>query len=125
MPAIFDVRRFTALDMFGTAGTLRRRRIICAEFVVGRPAAFLLGVLTLHSQQVLLGSCIIGIALNYLPLAAYAVKLLPSGELEAELTGVDVRHKLRQAGTAQLLLLVPFVVVAAAAAVQLFRPRPG
>jgi hypothetical protein len=35
---VFEVRRFTALDMFGTAGTLLRRRIIVAEFVLGCPA---------------------------------------------------------------------------------------
>jgi len=118
---IFDVRRFTALDMFGTAGTLRRRRIIRAEFVVGCPAVFLLAVATLLAGHPLLGGWFLGVATNYLPLAAHAVNLFPPGRLETELAGVeDVRGQLMRAGAAQFLLLVPFLVGAAAAA-QLLR----
>jgi len=119
-----NVRRFTALDMAGTAGTHRRRRIILAEFLVVCPVAGLLGFLTLHSGQVPLGVYLLGITLNYLPLAAYAVKLFPPGQLEAELSGVDVRHQLRRAGAAQFLLLVPFVV-AVLALYQLVERRPA
>jgi hypothetical protein len=43
MAAIPDVRRFTALDMHGGAGSLRRRRIIRAEFVLGCVVALAFG----------------------------------------------------------------------------------
>lgn len=119
MREVFDVRRFTALDMFGTAGTLGRRRIIRAEFVIGCPAVFAVAVITLLNGHPLLGGWFLGVAVNYLPLAAHSVSLFPPGRLEAELAGVDdVRSQLRRAGAVQVLLLVPFLV-ALAAAVQL------
>ncbi len=117
----FDVRRFTALDMHGTAGTQRRRRLIRAEFVIGCPAMFLLAVSVLSGGHLLFGAYILGVAANYLPLAVYSVALFRPGSLEAELTGVqDIRGRLKRAGAVQVWLLIPFVV-ALAAGVQLIR----
>lgn len=116
-----DVRRFTALDMHGTAGTQRRRRIIRAEFVIGCPAMFLLAVSVLTGGHLLFGAYILGAAANYLPLAVYSVALFRPGSLEAELAGVeDVRGQLKRAGAVQVLVLIPFVV-ALAAGLQLLR----
>jgi len=121
MLEVINVRRFTALDMHGTAGTHRRRRIIRAEFVIGCPAMFLLAVSVLIGGHLLFGTYILGIAANYLPLAVYSVALFRPGSLEAELTGVqDLRGQLKRAGAAQVLLLIPFVV-AVAAGLQLLR----
>ncbi len=50
MPGAFNVRRFTALDMHGVAGTQRRRSIIRAEFVIGCPAVFLLATSILSGR---------------------------------------------------------------------------
>lgn len=112
-----NVRRFTGLDMFGTAGTARRRRIVLTEFVVGCPLLVLLAAVTLLAGHVPVGIWFLGVAQNYLPLAVYAVALFPPGALEAELAGVDVRRQLMHAGLAQLLLLlvVPFLVALVAA----------
>jgi hypothetical protein len=43
MGSRWNVRRFAALDMHGTAGTLRRRRIVTAEFILGTVALVLVG----------------------------------------------------------------------------------
>jgi hypothetical protein len=77
----------TALDMFRTAGTVRRRRIILAEFVVGFPVVLAVAAVVLRAGHPLLGTWFLGLAVNYLPLAAHAVSLFPPGRLEAELAG--------------------------------------
>jgi len=114
---VFDVRRFTALDMYGSAGTRRRRQVIRAEFLIGCPALLVLGALSLLNGQLLVGGWFLGVGVNYVPLAVYSVILFPPGRLEAELAAVgDVRAQLIRAGAVQALLLVPFLVAAAAAA---------
>ncbi len=123
MPQVLNVRRFTALDMHGTAGTGRRRRVILAEFVLGCPAVFVIAVLSLRTGNLLLGGWFLGVAANYLPLAAHSISLSRPGQVEAELADVqDIRAELVRAGIAQLLLLLPFLV-ALAAAVQQVRRR--
>jgi hypothetical protein len=121
--AALDVRRFTALDMYGTAGTRRRRRIILTEFVVGCPAVLLLAVAILRAGNLVFGAYALGVGLNYLPLALHGIDLFRPGRLETELAGVDdVRRQLMRAGLAQFLLFVPFLV-ASVAAVQLLTHR--
>lgn len=111
------MRRFTALDMYGSAGTRRRRQVIRAEFLIGCPALLVLGALSLLNGQLLVGGWFLGVGVNYVPLAVYSVILFPPGRLEAELAAVgDVRAQLIRAGAVQALLLVPFLVAAAAAA---------
>jgi len=113
----FDVRRFAALDMYGTAGTSRQRRIVRAEFIVGTVGLFALAVVQLAHGGWLLGGWLTGA--GYLPLAVHAVHavdLWPPGRLEAELAGVYVRAELRRYGWLQLLLLLPLVVAVVAAA---------
>jgi hypothetical protein len=41
---VMDVRRLAAIDMYGTRGTVRRRRIILAEFVLGVLAMVAFGI---------------------------------------------------------------------------------
>ncbi|MEP6799682.1 MAG: hypothetical protein ABI890_16105 [Lapillicoccus sp.] len=121
MDKVFDVRRFTALDMFGTGGTLRRRRIVRAEFVIGCPVLLILAVATLRAANDVLGVWFLGLGVNYLPLAVYAVSLFPPGRVEDELsTRDDLRSPLKSASAVQVLLLVPFLV-GVAAAVQFLR----
>jgi len=67
-----DVRRFTAPDMFGAAGTLRRRKIIRAEFVVGCPLLVLIGAASLLAGHLLTGAWILGVAVKYLAVNDWA-----------------------------------------------------
>jgi hypothetical protein len=110
MAAIPDVRRFTALEMHGGAGSLRRRRIIRAEFVLGCVVALAFGAFLLARGVGLVGLWILGIGVNYFPLAVYAVVLFPDDRIERELAGVDLRAEVRRAAVAQFVLLVPFLV---------------
>jgi hypothetical protein len=118
--ARFDVRRMAAVDMYGGGGRLWRRRVILAEFVAGTVLCPALGLFTLgvtaDAGGRLLGAWLIGMGLNYLPLAVHAATLSPAGALEAELAGVDVRRELRYYSLAQLLVLVPLAVLVVALA---------
>jgi hypothetical protein len=118
--AILDVRRLAAADMWGTAGTMRRRRLIRAEFEVGAVGCTLLGVLVLASAGsvgwALVGAWLVGAGANYVPLALYARSLSRPGRLEAELRGVDLRRELRRTGLRQFWIAVPLAVALAALA---------
>jgi hypothetical protein len=104
-----DPTRLAALDMYGTRGSPRRRRIIRAEFFAGAAGCTVLGILVLvHGSGgwLLLGVWLVGAGTNYVPLALAAQRLSPPGALDAELSGLDVRRELRKAGTAQLWIAV-------------------
>ncbi len=120
MVAILDVRRLAAADMWGTAGTMRRRRLIRAEFAVGAIGCTLLGVLVLASAGslgwALVGAWLVGAGINYVPLALYARSLSRPGRLEAELRDVDLRRELRRTGLRQFWIAVPLAVAIAALA---------
>ena len=114
--ASWNVRRFAALDMYGTTGSARRRPIVVVEFALGAVGMILLGVvLTVHGAW-LWGLWLVGCGLGYGALAVHAVTLYASHRLEAELDGVDVVSELRRYSAAQLLLFVPGLVAVAAAA---------
>jgi hypothetical protein len=122
-----DVRRLAAVDMWGTQGTMRRRRIILAEFIAGAIGITVVGTSIIVAAPgvalTVLGACIVCIGLNYAPLSGYAILLSQPGALEAELDGVDVPRELRRYGVLQLWLLVPLaLVVFTARAVA--RPHP-
>ena len=108
-----DVRRLAAADMWGTAGSLQRRRLIRIEFIVGAVGCTALGVLSLVSGSgwvVVLGVWLLGVGVNYVPLALQAHSLSRPGVLEAELDGLHLRHELRRAGVRQLWIAVPLAV---------------
>ena len=48
---LLNPRRLAALDMYGTGGSARRRRLIRAEFIVGVVGCSLVGVLTLLPRE--------------------------------------------------------------------------
>ena len=99
--------------MHGLSGSRRRRRLITAEFVLGTIAlAAFAGLLLAHDSYVW-GWVILGIGVNYACLAICAVQLFPSGRLEAQVEGVDLRAEARRYSFAQLLLLVPGLVLLA------------
>jgi hypothetical protein len=111
-----NVRRLAAVDMWGTAGSKRRRQLIRAEFVLGAVGCTALGALALNAGgwQVVLGVWLVGAGVNYVPLALHAQSLSRPGALEAELAHVDPRRELRAAGASQLWIAVPFAVALAA-----------
>lgn len=109
-----DVRRLAALDMWGTSGTARRRRIIRAEFVVGAVGCTCLGVVAVvtgSGSMIALGVWLIGAGINYVSLAVHAQSLAKPGVLEEELRGVDLRPALRRAGVQQFWIAVPLALV--------------
>jgi len=113
------VRRPAALDLWGTAGTHRRRKLIRAEFFVGVVGCLSLGVLALGAGSgwlILVGIWLIGAGVNYVPLALEAVRLSKPGTLEKELEDVAIRPELRRAGLHQFWVAVPFAVAAFAIA---------
>ncbi|HEY1238676.1 MAG TPA: hypothetical protein VGE91_10070 [Solirubrobacterales bacterium] len=118
MPRI-DVRRLAAVDMYGSAGSRIRRRVILAEFVLGALVGSGLGVFVLvgtDGWMPVFGAWILGACLNYVPLAAHAIDLSRAGVLERELQGVDVPAELRHYTKAQLWLFVPLLLIALAIA---------
>src|SRR5262245_1373964 len=111
---MLDVRRLAALDMWGRAGSMRRRQIIRAEFLLGVVGCTSLGLLALvrgSGWMVVLGIWLIGVGINYVPLAVYAQSLSRSSALEDELVDVDVRREQRRAGLQQFWIAVPLAIV--------------
>ena len=106
-----SVRRFAALDMHGLSGSPRRRRLITAEFMLGTVALWLFAALLLYHGSPLWGLIVLGVGLNYACLAICAVQLFPAGRLERQVEGVDLRAEARRYTFAQLLLLVPGLVL--------------
>jgi hypothetical protein len=112
-----EVRRLAALDMWGTSGSLRRRRVIRVEFYAGAAGCLVLGALVAASASrawLLVGIWLFGAGVNYVPLALHARSLARPGALEEELRDVDTRRELRRAGAQQLWIAVPFAVAIAA-----------
>lgn len=114
-----DVRRLAAIDMYGTRGTLRRRRIILTEFIAALTAAMALGIWIETTASSLgariLGIWLIGAGLNYAPLAAHAIVLSRPGALDAELADVDTHQELRRYSILQLWIFVPLSLIVVAA----------
>lgn len=125
---LLDVRRLAAVDMYGTSGSARRRRLVRAGFIIGAAGCILLGVLTLMSGSgwtIALGLWLVAIGVNYVPLAISAQSLSRPGALKAELADVDLPRELRQAGARQVWILVPLAVVLAAIAQAWSGQHPG
>jgi hypothetical protein len=119
--ARWNVRRFAAIDMHGTAGTQRRRRLVTVEFVLGTAVLILIGARSPSHGGWLFAGWLLGCGANYGALSVHAVRLYRPGRLEAELDGVDVRSELRRYSIAQLLLFVPALIAVIALAQALGR----
>ena len=112
-----NVRRLAAIDMHGTRGTARRKRIVLAEFTGALGVTVALGTWVVIGGASGLGTRIFGIwligaGLNYAPLAAFAKSLSRPGALEAELANVDTGRELRRYSVLQLWILVPLSLIA-------------
>ncbi|MEU8114990.1 hypothetical protein [Micromonospora sp. NPDC048947] len=110
-----NVRRLAAIDMYGSRGTTRRRRIILAEFLVGVVLMVTWGCWLLASANGFgtraFGLWLVGAGLNYAPLSLYALALMRPGALDVELAGVDTDRELRRYTVLQLWVFVPFALV--------------
>jgi hypothetical protein len=111
-----DVRRLAAVDMHGSEGTQRRRRIIVAEFIGGAIAGPLVGAAALATgpgwMMTIFGLWLMTACLNYISLAIHAVGFSRSPErLAAELEGVDIHAELRHYTAAQAWVFVPFALI--------------
>jgi hypothetical protein len=118
-----DVRRLAALDLHGTAGTRRRRRLVRAEFVLGAVGCIGLGVWAAVTAPALgwrlFGAWLAGAGVNYAVMAWQAILLSRPGALEAELAGVDIPRELRHYSSRQFWIAVPLLF----AVLALRRPR--
>ncbi|MEU7780088.1 hypothetical protein [Micromonospora parva] len=110
-----NVRRLAAIDMHGSRGTTRRRRIILAEFLVGVVLMVTWGSWLLASSTGFgsraLGVWLVGAGLNYAPLSLHALALMRPGALDAELAGADIDRELRRYTVLQLWVVVPLSLV--------------
>ncbi|MEV1157200.1 hypothetical protein AB0J27_17575 [Micromonospora chokoriensis] len=124
-----NVRRLAAIDMHGSRGTIRRRRIILAEFLVGVVLMVTWGGWLLASSGGFgtraFGLWLVGAGLNYAPLSVYALALMRPGALDAELAGVGIDGELRRYTVLQLWVFVPLSLVAFAVRDALARRRAG
>jgi hypothetical protein len=124
-----DVRRLAAVDMHGSRGTQRRRRIIVAEFVLGAVVGTGIGIAIAVTAPSLgwrvFGAWIAGACLNYVPLALHAIDLSRPGRLAAELGGVDVPGELRYYTKAQFWIAVPLLFIVLALVQRRGDSRPG
>jgi len=110
-----DVRRLAAVDMHGSVGAPWRRWVILAEFLLGVVGGVALGLFLIlrgGTGHVVFGAWLLGIGVNYGPLAAHALTLVRPGALERELAGVDILAQLRHYTSRQFAVLVPLLFVA-------------
>lgn len=123
-----NVRRLAAIDMYGSQGSRRRRRIILVEFVVGVVVLMAFGAWVMAASSGLagraFGAWMIGAGVNYAPLAAHGILLNRPGALQAELAGVEVNRELRRYSLAQLWVFVPLSLVVVEVRDALARRRP-
>lgn len=126
MPQLVQIRKLAALDMAWLGP-----KIIVAEYAFGILLPLALGVFTLHSTfssshwlnwQTFLGLWLISIAANYLPLFLYAVSIARAGTVKTE--GEPERPHARRYGVQQVIILIPFLVVAISVVQERRRRKP-
>ena len=109
----FDAHVLAVIDMWGSSGARWRRWVIVAEFLAGVALPLWLGGLLLRADgfvPTVLTVCFWGVAANYAVLSSHAISLLRPGQLEAAIDGIDVAGTLRYYMTAQLRVVVPFLL---------------
>lgn len=101
--------------MHGGRGRRWRAVVILAEFLFGAVVGPLFGLFVVVTASDplwrLIGVGLVGIGLNYVPLARHALSLRAPEALAAELEGVDVQAELRRYSVRQLWVCVPLAVV--------------
>jgi len=114
MAKLIEIRKLAAVDMAWLGP-----KVIVAEYALGIILPLALGVFTLHSTfsssrwlnwQSIFGIWLISIAANYLPLFLYALSIARAGTVKAE--GEPELPQARRYGVQQVIILIPFLVVA-------------
>ena len=127
MTKLVEIRKLAAVDMAWLGA-----RVIVAEYLIGVVLPLGLGVLTHRTllaaqhpsmSQTLLGVWLVTIAANYVPLFLYAVSIARAGTAQAE--GGPEREHARRYAVQQVMILVPFLVVAVAVWQELRRRKAG
>ncbi|MFZ0218219.1 MAG: hypothetical protein WAM30_19970 [Candidatus Dormiibacterota bacterium] len=96
-----------------------------AEFALAVLLAAVVGALLIRSGgtiNTIIAAWALGVAANYLALAAHGVSLCRSGELDRELAGIDFWPGARYCSRAQFLIAVPMLL--AVLAIAQLRSRP-
>jgi hypothetical protein len=107
---LISIRKLAILDM-----AVHNRLLILAEFSAGSLIGILVGGYVLsrasNGYELLIGLGLLGIGLNYVPLALYGILNDPKHSLDPELLSLDSKRRY----TAQsLFLVVPFFIIAIA-----------
>lgn len=104
-----------AVDMHGGKGRPGRAVVITGQFLFGAVAGTLFGLFVVVTGAglgwKLIGVGLIGVGLNYVPLARHALALRAPGALVAELDGLDVEAEQRRYAVHQLWVCLPLAVV--------------
>ncbi len=108
-----DIRRLTAVDMYGSNGSRLRRTVITTEFLLGATTGPAIGLLVAFMSPglgwQLFGAYIAGACLNYVPLSLHSFRLLHRSALEDELAGLDIGEELGRYTKLQFWLVVPLL----------------
>ena len=104
---VINVRRLVALDI-----TLHGPRFITAEFGIGTPVILAVGISLILASQLILGTYLLLIGINYIPLFVYMVVIVRKGSAGLEIADYmsNDKHYVRKYSTQQLLLFLPLVV---------------
>lgn len=113
--AVINVRKLAAIDLYFLGP-----KIILAEFGLGVPVMFALGILSLRvgllrthaAWQIALGAYLLLLAVNYIPMLWCAIEITRRGTAATEL-GDELREKgaaMRKYRRQSLWLLVPLAV---------------
>ena len=125
VPIVIDFRKLAAVDI-----AFLGSRLILAEFSIGVFGSLALGFLTLlrsHSVRgIALGSYLLFIGINYVPLLVYAIRIVRLGSARDEIAEerADKREMFRKYRRQSLLLLVPLAVPILAMGRELHRNTP-
>jgi hypothetical protein len=105
------VRKLVALDIY-----LHGPRFILIEFGVGTPVILAVGAYLLVNGPWALGGYLLLTGINYLPALAYALLIARTGSAQSEVAEglAGDAHYVRKYSLQQLLIFVPFAVVALA-----------
>ncbi len=113
---MINIRKLAAVDMAWLGA-----RIIIVEYALGIILPFILGLLSIRAGlfglnqsgwEAVLGIWLISIAANYVPLFIYSVLIARGGTVKEEGQS-EIAHA-RRYGSQQVIILVPFMVVALA-----------
>ena len=113
---MISIRKLAAVDMAWLG-----KKVILAEYAIGILLPLVIGLLSLRSAfvgpfrpfwQTAFGAWLVSIAANYIPLFVYALQIARHGSVEEE--GKTELKQARRYGLQQIIILVPFLVVAVA-----------